>query len=97
MFDNDGGNRNHRLNVRLIATKTNRSPIGAVARIQSACGQPWNMVRSGSSYCPRSDPALAFDVGYATKVTGLQVEWLVVQHRLTDISANQFLKLEEAK
>ena len=42
--------------VRLIGTKSNRSPIGAVVRIESASGKRRNMLCSGSSYCPRRDP-----------------------------------------
>jgi hypothetical protein len=98
LFRNDGGNRNHWLNVRLIGTKSNRSAIGAVVRIESASGKQWNMVRSGSSYCSQSDLALTFGVGADTKVTKLQIEWPSgTKQQLTDISVNQFLKIEEPK
>ena len=50
LYRNDGGNRNHWLNVRLAGTKSNRDGIGAVVRIQGAAGKQWNMVRSGSCY-----------------------------------------------
>jgi enediyne biosynthesis protein E4 len=98
LFRNDGGNRNHWLNVRLIGTKSNRSAIGAVVRIESASGKQWNMVRSGSSYCSQSDLALTFGVGADTKVSKLQVEWPSgTKQQLTDISVNQFLKIEEPR
>ena len=98
LFRNDGGNKNNWLNVRLIGTKSNRSAIGAVVRIESASGKQWNMVRSGSSYCSQSDLALTFGVGHDTKVTRLQVEWPSgAKQQLTDISVNQFLKIEEPK
>ncbi len=35
LFRNDGGNRNHWLNVRLAGTKSNRDGIGAVVRVQA--------------------------------------------------------------
>jgi enediyne biosynthesis protein E4 len=98
LFRNDGGNRNHWLNVRLIGTKSNRSAIGAVVRIESASGKQWQMVRSGSSYCSESDLALTFGVGHDMKVTDLQIEWPSGQkQQLKDISVNQFLKIEELR
>jgi hypothetical protein len=98
LFRNDGGNRNHWLNVRLIGTKSNRSAIGAVVRIESASGKQWNMVRSGSSYCSQSDLALTFGVGPDTKVTQLQIEWPSgAKQQLSNISVNQFLTIEEPR
>jgi hypothetical protein len=98
LFRNDGGNKNHWLTVRLIGTKSNRSAIGAVVRIESASGKQWNMVRSGSSYCSQSDLALTFGVGQDTKVTQLQIEWPSgAKQQLTNISVNQFLKIEEPR
>ena len=67
LFRNDGGNRNHWLHVRLAGTKSNRDGIGAVVRVESACGKQWNMVRSGSSYCSQSDLALTFGLGKTPK------------------------------
>ena len=96
LFRNDGGNKNHWLNVRLIGTKSNRSAIGAVVHIESASGKQWNMVRSGSSYCSQSDLALTFGVGQDLKVTHLQVDWPSgAKQQLNDISVNQFLKIQE--
>jgi hypothetical protein len=98
LFRNDGGNKNNWLNVRLIGTKSNRSAIGAVVRIESASGKQWNMVRSGSSYCSQSDLALTFGVGHDPKVTELQIEWPSgAKQQVKDISVNQFLKIEEPR
>jgi hypothetical protein len=98
LFRNDGGNKNNWLNVRLTGTKSNRSAIGAVVRIESASGKQWNMVRSGSSYCSQSDLALTFGVGHDTKVTQLQIEWPSgAKQQLTNISVNQFLTIEEPR
>ena len=56
LYRNDGGNRNHWLNVRLAGTKSNRDGIGAVVRVQTGAAKQWNMVRSGSSYCSAERP-----------------------------------------
>ena len=98
LFRNDGGNRNHWLNVRLVGTKSNRSAIGAVVRIESASGKQWNMVRSGSSYCSQSDLALTFGLGHDIKVAHLEVDWPSgVKQQMNDIPVNQFLKIQEPK
>src|SRR5205807_6368655 len=55
LYRNDGGNKNKWLCVRAVGTKSNRSAIGAVVRVESASGKQWNAVRSGSSYCSQSD------------------------------------------
>ena len=92
---NDGGNRNHWLNVRLSGTKSNRDGIGAVVRIQGGTGKQWNMVRSGSSYCSASDLALTFGLGKAVTVS-LEVEWPSgARQQFANVSANQFLTIDE--
>jgi enediyne biosynthesis protein E4 len=96
LFRNDGGNQNHWLNIRLTGTRSNRSAIGAVVRVESSSGKQWNMVRSGSSYCSESDLALTFGLGADAKAARLEVEWPSgVKQQFTDIAANQFLKIQE--
>jgi enediyne biosynthesis protein E4 len=98
LFRNDGGNRNHWLAVRTVGTKSNRDGLGAVVRVTSAGGKQWAMVRSGSSYCSQSDLALTFGLGRDTKVTLLEVEWPSgVRQRFTDLPADRFLTVDEAK
>ena len=97
LFRNDGGNKNHWLNVRLAGSKSNRSAIGAVVRVESASGKQWNVVRSGSSYCSASDLALTFGLGSDSVVTRLEIEWPSgSKQSFTNINANQFLAINEA-
>jgi hypothetical protein len=96
LFKNDGGSANHWLNLRLTGSKSNRSALGAVVRIESASGKQWNVVRSGSSYCSQSDLALTFGLGRDAMITALEVIWPSgARQRLTSIKANQFLNLTE--
>jgi hypothetical protein len=97
LFRNDGGNRNHWLNVRLSGVKSNRDGIGAIVRVEGASGKQWNMVRSGSSYCSQSDLALAFGLGKDTSAS-VEIDWPsgAVQH-LANIAADQFLSIDEAR
>ena len=96
LFRNDGGNRNHWLSVKAVGTKSNRSGIGAVIRIESPSGKQWSMVRSGSSYCSQSDLAITFGLGRDTAVTALEIDWPSgVKQKLNHVKANQFLTVQE--
>jgi hypothetical protein len=98
LYRNDGGNRNHWLTIRLNGTKSNRSGLGAVVRIQSVQGKQWQTMHSGSSYCSQSDLALTFGLGQDRTVTALEVDWPSGTHqRFTNIAANQFLTIDEAR
>src|SRR5438552_13179920 len=92
LYRNDGGNKNKWLCVRAVGTKSNRSAIGAVVRVESASGKQWNAVRSGSSYCSQSDLALTFGLGGDPQVTALEIEWPSgAQRRPTNIASNPSL------
>lgn len=97
LFRNDGGNRNHWLNLRLAGSKSNRDGIGAVVRVDSAGGKQWQMLRSGSSYCSQSDLALTFGLGRDTAAT-VEIDWPsgAVQ-KLGNLPADQFLTVDEAR
>jgi hypothetical protein len=98
LYRNDGGNKNKWLCVRAVGTKSNRSAIGAVMRIESASGKQWHSVRSGSSYCSQSDLALTFGLGSDPQVNTLEIEWPSgTKQKLTNIAANQFITVEEGK
>src|SRR4051794_12549376 len=98
LYRNDGGNRNHWLNIRLVGSKSNRSGLGAVVRIQSASGKQSDMMRSGGSYCSQSDLALNYGLGKDDRVSTLEIDWPSGAHqKLSDIPANQFLTVSEEK
>ena len=96
LYRNDGGNKNNWLQVKLEGTKSNRSAIGAVVRIESAAGQQWRMVHSGSSYCSQSDLALTFGLGPDTVVKRVQIEWPSGGRQvLENIKARQTIRIKE--
>jgi len=98
LLRNDGGNRNHWLRVKAVGTKSNRSALGAVVRIESASGRQWNMVRSGSSYCSQSDLALTFGLGRDTSVSTLEIDWPSgARERLTGVAADRVVVVEEGR
>jgi len=98
LLRNDGGNRNKWLSLRLEGTRSNRSALGAVVRIESALGKQWNMVRSGGSYCSQSDLALTFGLAQDPVVNSISIEWPSgTKQQFNNIPANQFLKINESR
>jgi hypothetical protein len=95
LYRNDGGNRNHWLQLKLAGRKSNRSAIGAVARVTSAGGTQWQTVHSGSSYCSASDLALTFGLGNDTSAS-VEIEWPSgARQKLTNVAGNQRLLVTE--
>ena len=98
LFRNDGGNANHWVRFKLNGTKSNRSALGAVVRVESASGKQWQTVHSGSSYCSQSDLALTFGLGKDSTVTAVEVLWPSgVKQRFTNVAANQHYVIDEGK
>jgi len=98
LFRNDGANSNSWIHLTLTGTRSNRSAIGAVVRIQSAGGKQWQMVHSGSSYCSQSELGLTFGLGNDTTVNTIDVEWPSGQKQhLANVPARQYLNIVEPK
>jgi enediyne biosynthesis protein E4 len=98
LLRNDGGNRNHWLTIRTAGVKSNRDGIGAIVRVETPSGILWQTVHSGSSYCSQSDLALTFGLGDATAARAIEVIWPSgAKDRVTNVAANQFVKIEEGK
>jgi hypothetical protein len=98
LFRNDGGNKNNWIHLTLTGTKSNRSAIGAVVRIESAGGKQSQMVHSGSSYCSQSELGLTFGLGKDPKVNTIDVEWPSgVKQHLVNVAARQYLNIIEPR
>ena len=96
LYRNDGGNRNHWLQLKLTGTKSNRSGIGANVRVTSAQGRQWQAVHSGSSYCSSSDLALTFGLGKDAVAGTVEIDWPSGKHqKLTNVKADQRLAVTE--
>lgn len=96
LYRNDGGNRNHWLQLKLVGSKSNRSAIGALVHVTSTGGRQWQMVRSGSSYCSSSDLALTFGLGKDTVVTSIDIDWPSgTKQQLASVKADQRLVIRE--
>jgi hypothetical protein len=97
LFRNDGGNANRWIRLKLTGTKSNRSALGAVVRVESPSGKQWQTVHSGSSYCSQSDLALTF--GLAKDATAsIEVLWPSgAKQRFTNVKANSNYTIDEDK
>jgi enediyne biosynthesis protein E4 len=96
LYRNDGGNRNHWLQVRLEGTRSNRDGIGAVVRLTSAGGTQMQTVHSGSSYCSASDLALTFGLGRDTQAGTIEIQWPTgKRQQLANVKADQRLTVRE--
>jgi hypothetical protein len=96
LYRNDGGNRNHWLQLKLAGTKSNRNGIGAVVRVTSAGGTQWQTVHSGSSYCSASDLALTFGLGKDAAASAIEIEWPSgTKQKLSTTAANQRVEIWE--
>jgi hypothetical protein len=98
LYANEGGNRNNWLTIRLNGTKSNRSGLGAVVRLQSALGKQWQTMHSGSSYCSQSDLALTFGLRRDRTIDQMIVEWPSgIRQEFKNIAVNQFLTVDESR
>jgi enediyne biosynthesis protein E4 len=97
LFRNDGGNANHWIRLKLTGTKSNRSALGAIVRVESPSGKQWQTVHSGSSYCSQSDLALTF--GLAKDATAsIEVLWPSgAKQRFANVKANSNYTIDEDK
>ena len=98
LFRNDGGNRNKWLTVRLNGTKSNRSGLDAVVRIESASGKQSQHVHSGSSYLSQSDLALTFGLNRDPIVSHLVIDWPSGKKQTFDnVAPNQSIIIDETR
>ncbi len=84
--------------LRLVGTKSNRSALGAVVRVQSPLGKQWQTVHSGSSYCSQSDLTLTFGLAKDSLISVIAVEWPSGQRQqFRNVAPNRLLTIDESK
>lgn len=97
LLRNDGGNRNNWLNVKCVGTRSNRSAIGARAKVVCGGRTQIDEVMSGSGYYSHNDLRLHFGLGAAKKVDLLEIAWPSgAKDSFRDLDANQFLVVTES-
>jgi hypothetical protein len=98
LFRNDGGNRNHWIEVKLIGTRSNRDGYGAKVTLRAG-GRTWvDERKGGTSYQAAHDPRLHFGLANAAIVDEIEVRWLSgAVDRLTDVRSGQVVVIKEGK
>lgn len=98
LFHNETVNKNHWLGLRLIGQKSNRSAIGARARLTTCDGSMIDEVHGGGSYLSMNDLRLHFGLGKCSTVAGLEVAWPSgLTQTLKDLAPDQIYTLTEGK
>jgi hypothetical protein len=72
---NRGGNKNHRVLLKLVGTKSNKMAIGSRVTVRSGKLVQLNEVRAGGSYLSSNDPRLHFGLGAAAKMDEVEIKW----------------------
>jgi hypothetical protein len=96
LLRNDGGNRNHWLEILLIGTRSNRDGIGASLKLTSEGFVHVEQAKGGTSYMSASDPRILFGLGKRTKIDSLEITWPSGQvDRLTSVPVDRIIAVKE--
>ena len=96
LLRNDGGNRNHWIQVLLTGTTSNRDGYGAKVRVTTGETTSVEERKGGMSYQAAHDPRLHFGLGAATLIDGIEVRWPSgVVDRLANVRADQTIQVKE--
>jgi len=75
LLRNDGGNRNHWLEILLVGTKSNRDGVGARVKLVAGDLVLYDQRKGGMSYQSAQDPRLHFGLGQRTKIDLIEIQW----------------------
>jgi hypothetical protein len=93
---NETATTNHWLTLTLVGHKSNRDAIGAEVKIKSAAGLQLATVTMGGSYLSAGDKRVHFGLGADARVATIEIRWPSgIMQTLRDVSANQFLQVDE--
>lgn len=96
LLRNDGGNRQNGLQIGVTGNRSNRNGIGARITVVAGGLRRSREVRSGYSFMSSNDFRVHFGLGDIAAADSVIVKWPSgVQDRLTDITANQYIRIEE--
>jgi hypothetical protein len=93
----DSNTGNNWLTVKLIGSKSNRSAIGARARVTASGQVQINEVHSGGSVMSQNDLRLHFGLAKSKQVDLLEIVWPTggLVERFTDLKPNQIITIKE--
>jgi tetratricopeptide (TPR) repeat protein len=90
LLRNDGGNRNHWLQVEVRGSKSNRQGIGAVVRVVVGDTTQTREIGAQASYLSQNSLVETFGLGTASKADSVEVRWPTGARVVrTGVAANQ--------
>jgi hypothetical protein len=96
LLRNDGGNRNHWLQLRLAGVRSNRDGIGARVIVKAGGITQVDEAKGGMSYQSAHDPRLHFGLGGADRVASIEIRWPGgTIDRLADLPADRVITVRE--
>lgn len=97
LFRNQGTVERSWVGLRLEGRPSNRGGVGARVELWAGGRKQVQVVRSGSSYCSRSDPRLLFGLGSARRVDRVEVSWPNgARRRYGPLAAKRYYLLPES-
>jgi hypothetical protein len=98
LLRNDGGNKNHWLQVKAIATGQNREGIGTKVTMTTNGRRQIGWIRSGSSYCSQSELTAFFGLGPAAQADAVELQYPDGgKQRVKGVKADQKIVVQEGK
>jgi len=98
LLRNDGGNRNHWLQLSLIGTRSNRDAVGARVKVTAGDLVLYEERKGGMSYQSAQDPRLHFGLGQRSVIGQIEIKWPSgTVSKLTNLEADQILAIEEGQ
>ncbi len=96
LLRNDGGNRNHWLELQLTGVRSNRDGAGARVRLTAGGVTVVDECKGGMSYQSAHDRRLHFGLGDVARADVIQVRWPSgVVDRLTNVAVDRVVVLQE--
>ena len=96
LLRNDGGNRNHWIQVFLIGTKSNRDAVGARVKVVAGNRILYDQKKGGMSYQSAQDPRLHFGLADRQIVDSLEIRWPSgAATKLQNLKADQVVTVKE--
>ena len=98
LLRNDGGNRNHWLEIFLIGTGSNRDGVGARVKVTAGDWTSYDQRKGGMSYQSAHDPRLHFGLGSRDHADSVEVRWPSgAVTKLGKLQSDQILTIKEGE
>jgi len=93
----NGGNRNHWIILKLVGVKSNRDGLGTKVKITTSLGSQYNQATTAIGYNSSSDKRVHFGLGSASIVDIMELRWPSgIKQVLKNVKADQIVTVTES-